>query len=104
MKYHADRVDMQQGERFPDEMIEKIKNKATLKQEVRRLFRLCWEELTPANLDVIPKTLLDDCADMYISVTKNTSLTGQEIQIGNIMLLSLVSLGLIAETMISHAG
>ncbi|OQV08844.1 hypothetical protein CLAIMM_13059 [Cladophialophora immunda] len=45
------------GLRYSDERIKAVKNAAALKQE----------------------TLLDDCADAYISLAKNTSITGQEI-------------------------
>ncbi|KIW91377.1 uncharacterized protein Z519_08273 [Cladophialophora bantiana CBS 173.52] len=45
------------GLRYSDERIKTVKNAAALKQE----------------------TLLDDCADAYISLAKNTSITGQQI-------------------------
>lgn len=45
------------GLKYSDERQEAIKNNAALKQE----------------------TLLDDCADAYISLAKNTSMTGQQV-------------------------
>ncbi|MCJ1379101.1 hypothetical protein MMC17_002201 [Xylographa soralifera] len=47
------------GEQFGEERIKQVKEKAVLKQE----------------------TLLDDCADAFIMAAKNTSMTGQNIQI-----------------------
>ncbi|KAJ5496119.1 hypothetical protein N7539_001235 [Penicillium diatomitis] len=47
------------GARFSDEQITAWKERSTLKHEV----------------------FLDDCADMYISLSKNTSMTGQQIVI-----------------------
>jgi len=47
------------GEQFGEERIKKVKESAVLKQE----------------------TLLDDCADAFIMAAKNTSMTGQNIQI-----------------------
>ncbi|MCJ1389257.1 hypothetical protein MMC18_002113 [Xylographa bjoerkii] len=50
---------VQGGEQFGEERIKQVKEKAVLKQE----------------------TLLDDCADAFIMAAKNTSMTGQNIQI-----------------------
>jgi hypothetical protein len=49
-----------QGLKYSKEAIEMIKDKAALKHE----------------------TDLDDCADMYISIAENTSMTGQRIAVG----------------------
>jgi len=47
------------GQKFDPERVKSIKDQATLKQE----------------------TLLDDCADAFVFAAKNTSLTGQNIQV-----------------------
>ena len=40
----------------------------------------------------VAQTKLEDCADTYVAVAKNTSLTGQEIQVGEETLMSPLSL------------
>jgi len=50
------------GLKYPKEAIEGIKNMSPLKHE----------------------TFLDDCADMYISLAENTSMTGQQIAVGRL--------------------
>jgi NAD(P)-dependent dehydrogenase (short-subunit alcohol dehydrogenase family) len=48
------------GLKYPKETIEMIKDRSALKHE----------------------TYLDDCADMYVSIAENTSMTGQRIAVG----------------------
>ncbi|CEL10390.1 hypothetical protein ASPCAL13510 [Aspergillus calidoustus] len=48
------------GERYSTEEIKEWKDKSILKNEVD----------------------LDDCADMYVTIAKNTSMTGQEVFVG----------------------
>ncbi|KAI9851475.1 MAG: hypothetical protein M1838_003550 [Thelocarpon superellum] len=65
------------GARFSDEKIKYVTEKATLKQEGLELrARKCKvDEMSVA------QTKLEDCAATYVAVAKNTSLTGQEIQV-----------------------
>jgi len=51
---------LKQGNQFPVEIIEALRQRAALKEV----------------------TDLGDCADMYISIAKNTSMTGQRITVG----------------------
>jgi NAD(P)-dependent dehydrogenase (short-subunit alcohol dehydrogenase family) len=48
------------GLKYPKETIEMIKDRSALKHE----------------------TYLDDCADMYVAIAENTSMTGQRIAVG----------------------
>ena len=40
---------------------------------------------TPFEVDPLRQTDLDDCADAFIMAAKNSSLTGQNIQIGRVL-------------------
>ena len=41
---------------------------------------------------IVEQTKLDDCADMFITIAKNTSMTGQKIEIGKNCALSSMTL------------
>lgn len=53
------------GQKFPEQMIQGLKNRAALKHE----------------------TFLEDCADAFISLAKNNSVTGQQIVVDSGLLL-----------------
>jgi hypothetical protein len=57
---------VEQGQRFGEDIINGIKERAVLKKE----------------------TDLDDCADMYVAIAKNSSMTGQRVQVGKYLTLA----------------
>jgi hypothetical protein len=67
--------------KFPESARNAAIEKAVLKQEVRT-FMLAF--LVPSNSTYtwIEQTKLDDCADAFIAVATNTSMTGQQIVVG----------------------
>jgi len=65
-----------QGLKFSEERIKQNKQAAALKQEVVHTTSLGADHADSR------QTLLDDCADAYISAAKNTSMTGQQIVVG----------------------
>lgn len=74
-----------QGERFSADEIKAHNDKAILKKEVSRdsmstLYKLkSW----PMHM----QTGLEDCADAFVAAAKNSSMTGQNIQIGKSRIL-----------------
>lgn len=71
------------GNQYGEERLAGIKKAAVLKKEVRSRSRVDVDShsvvLTEASLG---QTEIADCADAYVMIAKNSSLTGQNIQVG----------------------
>ena len=67
-----------QGAKFTPAMLQASKDRAILKKEV---FLGNIERQISCKL-ILEQTDLEDCADAFVSAAKNSSLTGQNIQIG----------------------
>lgn len=65
------------GERFSKETVQAYTDKAVLKLVVYNNHSYL---LTGANHNTKPE--IEDCADVFITIAKNTSTTGQQIQVG----------------------
>lgn len=72
------RVDKEQGKKFSPERIKFMEEKAVLKKTVS----LLCDALFACLLLNSTKADLEDTADAYIMLAKNTSITGMKIQIG----------------------
>lgn len=75
---------VEQGERFSKEAVQAYVDKAALKHVVSNeppapSIVINGTQLTPTS-----KPELEDCADVFITIAKNTSMTGQQIQVGKL--------------------
>ena len=71
------------GKQFPEERVQQMKEAAVLKKVVRR----SPYEAIEARLTCYCQTDLEDCADVYIMLARNTSMTGIRIQVGTLEFL-----------------
>ena len=77
-------ADNKQGKKFPAERIKAAEEKSALKLIVRRA-QARWFMFAGETPELILRqTDLDDCADAYIMLAKNTSMTGMKVQVGEL--------------------
>lgn len=87
------------GLRYSKERIEKLKEKALLKEVVCSAIRSLRSQA-----DHDRKTDLDDCADMFVTLAKNKSITGQEILVGESFFLSSFEMHILTFQMLESSG
>ena len=80
-----------------------MKDKAVLKQEVSSV----PTSFFPSNCSLF-QTDLDDCADLFVSIAKNKSMTGQEVVVGKLNRCRMCSTLIVqmvacAQACVSHA-
>lgn len=70
------------GNLYGEERIKTLNEAAALKHEVSDRFVSAKVSHYVNRLTTYTQTYLDDCADMYVTIAKNTSITGQDFIVG----------------------